>query len=112
MATIYLALLGRVGLRKLALLNLAKAEYAKARIRETPGLELPFAAPTFNEFAVQLGAPAAEALARAQRAGIIGGLDLGTHAPELGSALLICTTELNRKESIDRLVGILAGDGA
>jgi glycine dehydrogenase subunit 1 len=112
MATIYLALLGPVGLRKLALLNLAKAEYAKARIRETPGLELPLPAPTFNEFAVRLGAPAAEALARAQRAGIIGGLDLGTHAPELGSALLICTTELNRKESIDRLVDILAGDGA
>ena len=29
MATVYLALLGRVGLRRLAELNLAKAEYAK-----------------------------------------------------------------------------------
>ena len=112
MATIYLALLGRVGLRKLAEMNLAKAEYAKSRIRETPGLELAFSAPTFNEFAVRLGIPAGEALARAQGAGIIGGLDLGPHAPELGSALLICTTELNRKESIDRLIGILAGDAA
>jgi len=111
MATIYLALLGRVGLRKLAEMNLAKAEYAKARIRETPGLELAFSAPTFNEFAVRLDIPAGEALARAQRAGVIGGLDLGPHAPELGSALLICTTELNRKESIDRLIGILAGCG-
>jgi glycine dehydrogenase subunit 1 len=109
MATIYLALLGRVGLRKLAEMNLAKAEYAKARIRETPGLELAFSAPTFNEFVVRLGVPAGEALARAQRAGIIGGLDLGPHAPELGSALLICITELNRKESIDRLVDSLAG---
>ena len=112
MATIYLALLGRVGLRKLAEMNLAKAEYAKARIRETPGLELAFSAPTFNEFAVRLAIPAQEALARAQAAGIIGGLDLGSHAPELGSALLICTTELNRKESIDQLIGILAGGGA
>jgi len=109
MATIYLALLGRVGLRKLAEMNLAKAQYAKAKIQETPGLELPLSAPTFNEFAVRLGTPAGEALARARRAGIIGGLDLGAHAPELGSALLICTTELNSKESIDRLIGILAG---
>ncbi len=112
MATIYLALLGRVGLRKLAEMNLAKAQYAKAKIQETPGLELPLSAPTFNEFAVRLGAPAGEALARARRAGIIGGLDLGAHAPELGSALLICTTELNPKESIDRLIGILAGGGS
>jgi glycine dehydrogenase subunit 1 len=112
MATIYLALLGRVGLRKLAEMNLAKAQYAKAKIQETPGLELPLSAPTFNEFAVRLGTPAGEALARARRAGIIGGLDLGAHAPELGSALLICTTELNPKESIDRLIGILAGGGS
>jgi glycine dehydrogenase subunit 1 len=112
MATIYLALLGRVGLRKLAEMNLAKAEYAKARIRETPGLSLAYAAPTFNEFAVRLPLPAAEALARAERAGIIAGLDLGPRLPELGPALLICTTELNRRESIDRLVAILAGGGS
>jgi glycine dehydrogenase subunit 1 len=112
MATIYLALLGRAGLRKLAEINLAKAEYAKARIRETPGLELPLSGPTFNEFAVRLGVPAGEALGRARRAGIIGGLDLEAHAPELGSALLICTTELSRKESIDRLIEILAGAGS
>jgi glycine dehydrogenase subunit 1 len=109
MATIYLALLGRGGLRKLAETNLAKAQYAKAKIQETPGLELPLPAPTFNEFAVRLSGPAQETLARARRAGIIGGLDLRAHAPELGSALLICTTELNRKESIDRLIAILAG---
>ena len=112
MATIYLAVLGRVGLRKLAELNLAKAEYAKARIRETPGLELPLSAPTFNEFTVRLGEPARGALERARSAGIIGGFDLGAHAPELGSALLVCTTELNGKESIDRLIGALAGGGS
>ncbi len=108
MATIYLALLGRVGLRKLAEMNLAKAEYAKAKIRETPGLELPLSAPTFNEFTVRLAEPPRDALERARSAGIIGGLDLGAHAPELGSALLVCTTELNGKESIDRFIALLA----
>src|SRR5262245_12406053 len=43
MATVYLALLGRHGLRELAALNLAKAEYAKARVRPTRGLSLPLA---------------------------------------------------------------------
>jgi glycine dehydrogenase subunit 1 len=109
MATVYLSLLGRVGLRRLAERNLAKAEYAKARVRATPGLTLPFAAPTFNEFAVGVRGDAAVALARALEAGIVGGLDLAPYAPEIGPAVLVCTTELATREAIDRLVAALAG---
>jgi glycine dehydrogenase subunit 1 len=109
MATVYLALLGRVGLRQLAERNLAKAEYAKARVRETPGLTLPLTAPTFNEFVVGVRGSAAAALARAQVAGIVAGLDLAEHVPELGPALLVCTTELASRQAIDRLVASLAG---
>ena len=109
MATVYLALLGRVGLRELAQHNLAKAEYAKARIRETPGLELAFDAPTFNEFTVRVPDEGAAALARARERGIVGGLDLAPTHPELAPALLVCTTELARREEIDALVAALAG---
>jgi len=109
MATVYLALLGPRGLRRLAERNLAKAEYAKARVRETPGLSLPLAAPTFNEFVIGVPDSAEAALARARDARIVGGLDLAPFAPELGPALLVCTTELARRESIDRLVAALAG---
>jgi glycine dehydrogenase subunit 1 len=108
-ATIYLALLGRRGLRRLAELNLAKAEYARARVRVTPGLALPLAAPTFNEFVVRVPDSAEAALARARDAGAIGGLDLAPHAPELGPAVLVCTTELVSREQIDALVAALAG---
>jgi glycine dehydrogenase subunit 1 len=107
MATIYLALLGRRGLRRLAEINLAKAEYAKAKLREA-GLTLPFAAPTFNEFAVALRGDAQCALARAREAGIVAGLDLAPYAPELGPALLVCATELASRERIDRLAAALA----
>jgi glycine dehydrogenase subunit 1 len=107
-ATVYLSLLGRVGLAKLARLNFAKAEYLKQQIRQTPGLALPLAAPTFNEFVVSVpDAPAA--LARALDAGIVGGLDLAPYAPELGSSLLVCATELATRDAIDRLVAVLAG---
>ena len=109
MATVYLSLLGKVGLGRLAELNLAKAEYAKARVRATPGLSLPLAAPTFNEFVVGLPGPAGEALCRAAGAGIVAGLDLEPFAPELGPALLVCTTELASRAAIDRLVAVLAG---
>ncbi len=110
MATVYLALLGRVGLRRLAERNLAKAEYAKARIRATASLTLPLPAPTFNEFVVGVRGNAAAALARALEAGIVGGLDLAPYAPELGPALLVCTTELTTRDAIDRLVAALAGE--
>jgi glycine dehydrogenase subunit 1 len=108
-ATVYLALLGPVGLRQVALQNLAKAEYAKARVRETAGLWLPLAAPTFNEFVVGVPDSAEAALARALERRIVGGLDLEPFAPELGPAVLVCTTELARREAIDRLVAALAG---
>jgi glycine dehydrogenase subunit 1 len=112
MATIYLSLLGRRGLRELAELNLAKAEYAKARVRATRGLSLPLSAPTFNEFVIGLAGPADEALARARRAGVVAGLDLSPFAPKLGPAVLFCATELASRESIDRAVALLAGAGA
>ena len=108
MATVYLSLLGPHGLRKLAELNLSKAEYAKRRAREV-GLELPFSAPTFNEFVVRVPDSAETALARALDAGIVGGLDLKPYAPELGPALLCCTTELTARDSIDRWAQALAG---
>ena len=110
MATVYLSLLGRVGLRRLAERNLAKAEYAKARVRATRELTLPLTAPTFNEFVVGVRGSAAAALERALEAGCVGGLDLAAYAPELGPALLVCTTELSTREAIDRLVAALAGE--
>ncbi len=109
MATVYLALLGRHGLRELAELNLAKAEYAKGRVRQTPGLSLPLDAPSFNEFVIGLSEPADAALARARAAGVVAGLDLAAHAPELGPAVLFCATELASRESIDRAIALLAG---
>lgn len=118
MATIYLSLMGRQGLQKLARLNFSKAEYAKQRVRETVGLELPFSAPGFNEFVVSVpdsaSNPAKEALQRAQEHGIIGGLDLKpyTQGMELGPAVLVCVTELAKREEIDRLCHALAGGAA
>ena len=111
MATIYLCLYGPRGLRQLAELNLAKAEYAKAKVREHPALSLPIDAPSFNEFVV--GVPdTAAALERAQADRILAGLDLAPYYPDLGSALLVCTTELVSREAIDRLVNALAGEAS
>ncbi len=112
MATLYLSLLGRRGMAALARRNLDKAEYAKARVRETKGLSLPFSAPTFNEFVVSLPGPADAALARARERGIVAGLDLAKVEPELGPAVLVCTTELSSRDAIDACIAALAGEAA
>jgi glycine dehydrogenase subunit 1 len=111
-ATVYLALFGRRGLRRLAEINLAKAQYARSRVLETPGLTLPLAAPSFNEFCIGVAGGAAPALRRALDIGIVGGLDLADHEPALGPAVLVCTTECASRDAIDRLIAALAGSGA
>jgi glycine dehydrogenase subunit 1 len=106
MATIYLALLGRRGLRRLAEINLAKAAYARGRLAAAGARPL-LEAPHFNEFVVAPRGGAAAALARAREAGIVAGLDLAAFAPELGPALLVCATELASRAQIDRLAEAL-----
>ena len=103
--TIFLALLGRRGLRRLAEINHALACYARRELTEA-GLRIPFAAPTFNEFVVEVPDLAGR-FERCHEQGIQPGVALGEleGAPE---QLLVCTTEMNDREQIDRLVRELA----
>jgi glycine dehydrogenase subunit 1 len=107
-ATVYLAALGRHGLARLARLNHAKAEYAKARLREK-GLSLPFSGGTFNEFVVETAGPAASVARRALNDDrLVAGLPLARFYPEMPRALLVCVTEQHARADIDRLVEALA----
>ena len=54
MATIYVAILGKRGLRKVGELSTAKAHYAARELTKVPGVRLRFAAPFFKEFTLQL----------------------------------------------------------
>ena len=103
-ATIYLSLLGKNGLKRLAELNLAKAHYAARQLESIPGVITPFRAPHFNEFVVRAPCDADELLADLQKEKIIGGLNLERFYPELRNHLLVCVTETVSREAIDRMV--------
>jgi glycine dehydrogenase subunit 1 len=105
-ATIYLCLLGKVGLRRLAEQNLAKAHYAAGQLRQIPGVETPFAAAYFNEFVLKVPGDAEQLLAAWRREKIVGGLPLGGFYPELQNHLLLCVTELVSKAAIDRVAEV------
>lgn len=109
MVGIFLALHGKQGLRKLAELNYAKAAYAKQQIAALKGFSLAFAGETFNEFVVCCDEPLADLQKRLEQEGILPGISLVKDYPQLNNGLLICVTEQNSREQIDRLVAALAG---
>lgn len=105
-ATIYLSLLGKTGLRRLAEQNLAKTHYAASQLSKIPGVSLPFAAPYFNEFVVKLPGDADRLIEELRKEKIVGGLHLDDFYPELANHLLLCFTELVSRTAIDRMVDV------
>ena len=109
-ATVYLALLGKQGVRDVATLGLQKAHYAARRLAALNGYDLLSAAPFFREFAVSTPVPAAEVNRYLLGRDIIGGLDLATaypNLPQMDNALLLAFTELTDRADIDDLVDTL-----
>ncbi|MBM3947600.1 MAG: aminomethyl-transferring glycine dehydrogenase subunit GcvPA, partial [SAR202 cluster bacterium] len=104
-ATIYLAALGKGGLRQVAELCYHKAHYAAQKIAALPGYRLPMAGTFFKEFVVSCPRPPQEINARLLERGIVGGLDISDAVP---NGMLLCVTELHRREDIDVLVAGLA----
>jgi len=103
-AAVYLATLGKSGLKRVAELCYHKAHYAADRIARLKGYSLISAEPFFKEFAVRCPVAPAEINRALLRKRIIGGLDI---SPVVESAMLLCVTEMNTKEEIDKLVEIL-----
>ena len=108
-ATVYLATMGRQGLRDVASQCLQKAHYAAARVSAVPGYSLRFEAPFFHEFVLRCPEPAADLAARLAEQGILAGYPLGKHYPDLHDCLLIAVTEKRTKDEIDQLAAALAG---
>jgi glycine dehydrogenase subunit 1 len=103
MATVFMALYGKNGLRELAEQNLAKAHYLADK------LPLAFESPFFNEFVARTNGRSPDQInAGLLQKKIIGGLSLGRFYPELKDAMLLCATEMNRREDMDAVAAAFA----
>jgi len=109
MVGIYLALHGKQGLRQLAEINYAKAAYAREQIAGLEGYDITFDGESFNEFVVTCPGSVADLKTRLEEQGILAGISLGRDYQDLERGLLVCVTEQNSREQIDRLVTALAG---
>ena len=109
MATIFLAVYGKEGIRELAEHNLAKADYAAKTLGSQPGAKLLFSgAPRFNEFVLETEEAPAAWSQRLMDKKIVGGIALSRWYPELGNATLWCATEMVTRENIDTAAKVLA----
>ncbi len=111
MATIYCSLLGKKGIREVALQNVAKTQYALAELQKLSTAKLIYPGPRFNELVLQLPVPLQSLSAKFNSAKIIPGLPLEAYYPALRNCLLLSFTETKRKRDIDRLVELLGTIG-
>lgn len=108
-ATVYLAMLGRQGIRRVGELCVQKSHYAFEALTRIPGIRPVWDVPFFKEFVVEMDGEIAEILTRLwQEYSIIGGLPLGRFYENLDRAVLWCVTEARTREEIDRLAAALA----
>ena len=101
-AAIFMAVIGKNGLKEMAQLNLDKAEYMKQVLSTIKGVEVKRSAPTFNEFTVHLPKDASQVVAAMMKKGFAAGFPLGRYYPGMERYLLVAVTEKRTKEEIDR----------
>ena len=129
-STIYLAALGKQGLRQVAELCYQKAHYAAGRIAQLPGYSLPFQGTFFQEFVVSCPTSPSDINRRLLDQNILVGLNIseafsnvppleggttgGSSPPsaESTNAMLLCVTEMNSRQEIDALVEALSEFGS
>jgi glycine dehydrogenase subunit 1 len=101
-ATIYL------GLERVAAASHARTRELVTALTRMKGVRTAFNTPCFHESVVLLDRPVGPVLKSLEARGILGGLNLAEHYPELGNALLVCATETKTAEDIERYTTALS----
>jgi len=106
-ATIYLSLMGAEGLERVALASHHNIQALTQQVSQIAGVKRVFDNVVFHEVVLQLNQPVAPVLAKMAELGVLGGLDLSPYYPELGNALLVCTTETKNAADLARFAQAL-----
>jgi glycine dehydrogenase subunit 1 len=106
-ATVYLAALGRQGLRETADLCLRKAHYAAEQLTTKAGLRPRFDRPFFNEFTLRASEDVPGLLRRLLGKGYHAGLDLGRWYPRLKDCFTVAVTEKRTRAEIEGLASAI-----
>ncbi len=106
-ATIYMALLGGSGLRRVALASAAQTAKLAGMLTAISGVDKVFSAPHFHEVALRLDQPVGPVLNALAADNVLGGFDLSKDYPDLGNALLVCATETKTDADLETYAAAL-----
>jgi len=105
MATIYMSLLGKEGLKKVSTLSHQASLFLANQLTSIPGVSLAFPnSPWFNEFVLDLPVDATSLLDSLAAKDIVGGVALSRFFPTETKKLLVSCTEQNGRTQAARLV--------
>lgn len=104
-ATIYMSIMGKNGLKEVAMQCTTKAHYLANEIAKIPGFSLAYSHPFFKEFAVKTTKPAKEIIDLLIKKDIMAGVDCAEIGEE--NILLIAVTEKKTKSEMDSFVKAL-----
>ena len=99
----FLCTLGKQGIRQMAEHNLKKSFYLRNLLDQSTV----FSGPVFNEMVIRCEKNPEQINRELLESGIIGGLPLERYYPEYSKQMLVCVTEKNSIESIERFAEIL-----
>jgi len=108
MATIYVSIMGKVGIRKVGELSTAKAHYAAEAFTKIPGVRLRFTAPFFKEFTLELPKSPERVAKRLMKEKILAGVPLKAFDRAQKDCLLVAVTEKRTRSEIDAYAAALA----
>jgi len=107
MATIYVSIMGKVGIRKVGELSTAKAHYAAETFAKIPGVRLRFTAPFFKEFTLELPKSPERVAKRLMKEKILAGVPLKAFDRAQKDCLLVAVTEKRTRGEIDAYAAAL-----
>ncbi|MEX2243105.1 MAG: aminomethyl-transferring glycine dehydrogenase subunit GcvPA [Fimbriimonadaceae bacterium] len=99
-ATVYLAAMGKNGMRQVAETTVRNTQYAIAQLTKA-GAKLKFPGKVFGEFVLELPRDATEVQHALLDQGILAGLPLGRYYKGMDDCLLVAVTETRTKAQID-----------
>lgn len=99
-STIYMSIVGADGLEKTAAACHQNTSNLIDQLTAVNGVTRAFGGACFHEAVLQLNRPAVDVLQALAERNILGGYDLSEDFPELGSAILVCATEMRTAQEI------------
>jgi len=106
-ATIYLSLLGAVGLKNTALSCHQQTTALVEKLTAINGVEQVFSSPYFHEIVLRINKPVRTVLQALTTDNILGGYDVQQQYPELENCLLVCATEMRTMADIEQYADAL-----